>query len=494
MTNTPVLPPDGAEKKNGACALASAEKAVKTALCVDQSHLFKWVHKLPEDQQREFLIQIQHVLRNAALMNGLVDEAVRSSSAAKLLPDAHLEPASVIELSKTEIQQKAAEAARAVGEKALRAGRLACFLVAGGQGTRLGLSGPKGCFEIGPVTKRTLFQVHAEKILALRRRYGAPFPWVIMTSDANDAEIRKFFSDKGFFGLGQESVFFCVQENMPAVAKDGKLLLESKASLALSPNGHGGSIKALHDSGALKWLRARGADTLFYFQVDNPLTKICDPLFVGHHLLAQAEMSSKVLLKAGWDEKVGVVGYRDGKLGVIEYSDLPHELAKATDASGKLRFWAGSIAIHVIGADFVERLNQGGFQLPYHKAEKAVACIGPDGEPVKLKPGEKNGIKFETFVFDALHLARASVTLETKREDDFAPVKNANGVDSPATARALLVNQYARWLEAAGQKVPRKVGGAPDCRLEISPLTSLDGAELRDQKIPEIKPGADVVL
>ena len=455
-----------------------------------QGHALSFIRQASLDEKKKLLSQLAQV--DCDHLERLTHDFLDTQ--AVLLPNIRFEPAPVIEWPNTAADCLAAVAARAEGEKALRAGRLACFLVAGGQGTRLGLSGPKGCFEIGPVTKRTLFQIHAEKILALRRRYGTPFPWVIMTSTANDEETRSFFSAQDFFGLKQESVFFCVQENMPAVSNNGKLLLESKVSLALSPNGHGGSIKALHASGALHWLREQGADTLFYFQVDNPLTKMCDPLFVGHHLLAQADMSSKVLLKANWDEKVGVVGYRDGKLGVIEYFDLPKNLAQQTDAAGKLRFWAGNSAIHVLGVNFVERLNQGGFQLPYHTIEKDFACIGVDGAPVQLRPGEKNGIKFETFVFDALPLARATVTLETQREEDFAPVKNAAGVDSPATARALLTHQYVRWLEAAGHRVPRKADGMPDCRLEISPLTSLDGTELSGQKIPEIKPGADVVL
>lgn len=455
-----------------------------------QDHVLAFWDQLDPAGQKRLARQLEAVDFEllARLKREFLDAQGQPATAAKL------EPAPVIGLPQTAAERETETRARAEGERALRAGRLACFLVAGGQGTRLGLRGPKGCFEIGPVTRRTLFQIHADKIRALRRNYSAPFPWVIMTSDANDAETRRYFAEKAYFGLGERSIFFCVQENMPATGRDGKLLLESKDSLALSPNGHGGSIKALHDSGALAWLRGQGADTLFYFQVDNALTRIGDPVFVGHHLLAGAEMSSKVLLKAGWDEKVGVVGYVDGKLGVIEYSDLPKGLAQATDAAGKLRFWAGSIAIHVIDAAFIERLNRGGFQLPYHKAEKAVPCIGPGGTPVSLKPGEKNGVKYETFVFDALPFARAAVTLETRREEDFAPVKNAEGVDSPATARALLTDQYARWLQAAGCKIPRKPDGSPDCRIELAPATSLFGEGLEKYRELKIAPGADVVL
>ncbi|MBI3832424.1 MAG: UTP--glucose-1-phosphate uridylyltransferase [Planctomycetes bacterium] len=455
-----------------------------------QDHVFAFWDKLAEPERQCLASHLFAV--DFALIDRLKHEFLAANAAP--VAKAKLSTAPIVALPKTDAERKAVQAAHAEGEKALRAGRLGCFLVAGGQGTRLGFNSPKGCFEIGPITTRSLFQVHAEKIAALRRQYGAKVPWVIMTSDANDAATKAYFEEKNFYGLGKDSVRFCVQANMPAVAPDGKLLLESKSSLALAPNGHGGSIKALHDSGALQWLRGLGVDTLFYFQVDNALNQICDPAFVGRHLLAGAEMSSKVVRKRDWKEPVGVIGHIDGKLGVIEYSDLPEDLAKATDPGGALTYWAGSIAIHVLAVGFVERLNKGGFQLPYHKARKAVQCIGPDGAALKLKPGEKNGVKFETFVFDALPLARATVTVETAREDDFGPVKNAEGEDSPATARAMLTGLYARWLAAAGCTVPRKPDGTPDCRIEIAPGTSLFGEGLEKYRDLKIAPGSDVVI
>jgi UDP-N-acetylglucosamine/UDP-N-acetylgalactosamine diphosphorylase len=233
-------------------------------------------------------------------------------------------------------------------------------------------------------------------------------------------------------------------------------LLLAKDELALSPNGHGGSIKALHDSGTLHWLKDEGVDTLSYFQVDNVLVKIGDPVFIGHHVLARSQISTKVCRKRDWREKVGVLGRRDGRRCVIEYSDLPESLAQETDAQGALKWWAGSIAIHILDAGFIRQLNQGGFQLPYHKAEKAVPCIGADGNPVDLKPGEKNAVKFETFIFDALPCAERTVVMETPRQEDFSPVKNAKGEDSPETAQRDMMELYARWLAAAGVKVPRK--------------------------------------
>jgi UDP-N-acetylglucosamine/UDP-N-acetylgalactosamine diphosphorylase len=455
-----------------------------------QAHLFASYDSLDGVSREKLLAQIAAL--EFDVVERLVAEFVKGGAAAAALGE--LEPAPVICVPKTSEERKREDEARAAGEEALRRGRVGCFLVAGGQGTRLGIQGPKGAFIIGPVSQRTLFQVHAEKIAALRRRYKAPVPWLIMTSDANDDATHAFFAEHRYFGLGAETVRIFKQANMPAVGRDGMILMQAKGEIALSPNGHGGSIKALHDSGSVAWMKELGVDTLSYFQVDNVLVKIGDPVFIGHHVLARSEMSTKVCRKRDWKEKVGVLGLRDGKLCVIEYSDLPDAVAQEKDARGELKWWAGSIAIHVLDVGFIERLNRGGFQLPYHKAEKAVACIGADGQPVSLKPGEKNGIKFETFVFDALPLAQRTVNVETLRQEDFSPVKNADGEDSPATARRDMMEQYARWLTAAGVKIPRKPDGSLDCRLEISPLTSLYGEGLETAAREGVAAGADVVL
>ncbi|MEI6232087.1 MAG: UTP--glucose-1-phosphate uridylyltransferase [Planctomycetota bacterium] len=455
-----------------------------------QGHVFNFFHDLNDAGKAKLLAQVAAV--EFDVVDKLVAEFVKA--AAPVASASNLKPAPVVPLPSNDDQQQALRGARAAGEEAFRRGRIACFLVAGGQGTRLGLNGPKGAFKIGPISDRTLFQIHAEKVLALRKRYNAGVPWLIMTSDANDAETKAFFDANTYFGLGADTVRIFKQANMPAVGRDGKILMQSKGEIALSPNGHGGSIKALHDSGATAWLRTQGVDTLFYFQVDNCLTQIGDPAFIGWHLLAESKMSSKACRKRDWKEKVGVFGTIDGKLNVIEYSDLPETSARETLLDGSLQWWAGSIAIHVIDLGFIEQLNKGGFQLPYHKAEKAVPCIGADGAPMVFKPGEKNGIKFETFVFDALAQADRTITVETRRDEDFSPVKNADGEDSPATAKRDMQELYARWLSAAGTRIPRKADGALDCTIEISPLTSLEGEELAGKAPGEIAPGAVVKL
>ena len=364
--------------------------------------------------------------------------------------------------------------ARSTGEAALRAGRVAAFTVAGGQGTRLGYDGPKGTFVITPIKGKSLFQVFAEKIAAAGRRYGRPLHWFIMTSHANHEQTEAFFVEKKFFGLDRARVHFFRQGRMPAVDFDGKILLETKSSLALSPDGHGGSLRALHRSGALDVMQTEGVDVLSYFQVDNPLVRCIDPEFIGFHLMHGSEMSSKTVTKCGPEEKVGHFCLQNGRVCVIEYSDMPVAMQEERNPDGSLRFGSGSIAIHVIDREFARRMAAGGegVALPFHRADKKIPTIDAAGKPVR--PDKANGVKFELFVFDALPFAKNSVVIETARADDFSPVKNATGVDSAQTCRDDQLRQFARWLKAVGTTVATDASGLPALRLEVSPLFGYD--------------------
>jgi len=364
--------------------------------------------------------------------------------------------------------------AKRSGEEALRAGRVAAFTVAGGQGTRLGFDGPKGTFPVTPVTGKSLFQVFAEKILAAGRRFGRPLHWFIMTSHQNHAATEAFFAEHRHFGLDAGRVHFFRQGRMPAVDFEGRILLESPGAIALSPDGHGGSLRALARSGSLDLMESEGVDTLSYFQVDNPLARCVDPAFLGWHLSEKSEMSSKMVPKAGPGEKVGMFCIRDGNLTVVEYSDLPADLQSERGPDGQLRFLAGNIAMHVLDREFARRMAAGGAEssLPFHRAEKKIPTIDATGKPVT--PSKPNGVKFELFVFDALPFARHPLVVETSRADDFSPVKNAEGVDSPATCRADQLRQFARWLRSAGAGVPVDASGLPAGAIEISPLFAYD--------------------
>ncbi len=386
--------------------------------------------------------------------------------------------------------------ARKTGADAIRAGKVAAFTVAGGHGTRLGYDGPKGGFRISPVRSACLFQLFAEYLLGTERRFGRRPRWYIMTSPSNHTATQEIFEQQHYFGLSHEDVMFFPQGQMPAFLPDGRIALAEKHRVALSPDGHGGSLRALAKSGALQDMRTRGIEHISYFQVDNPLVKPIDPLFVGLHIETGSEMSSKAVAKAHDLERVGNFCVADGKLMVIEYSDLPKELAHARNPDGTRRFDAGSIAIHVLLRTFVERVTRAdaAAQLPWHRADKKVTIVDSRGNAAT--PTAPNVVKLETFVFDAIPLAKNPLVLYTLREEEFSPVKNAEGTDSPATARRDLVRRAARWLETCGCRIPWDADGEPDLPLEISPAFALDAHDLRERLVapPAVKPGRALLL
>jgi UDP-N-acetylglucosamine/UDP-N-acetylgalactosamine diphosphorylase len=450
-----------------------------------QSHVFRFVDSLDASAKQKFLAQLE--LFDPEQLSKLADEYVTQKP--KIAIPSDIRPVQAFPREPGAERKKMYADATHRGEELLRGGKIAAFLVAGGQGTRLGYDGPKGEYQVTPIKRKPLFQVFAEQLRAYSRDFGKPVPWYVMTSEANDAQTRAFFKKHNYFGIDASNVFIFQQGMMPAFGMDGKLLLGAKDSLALSPDGHGGSLRALHRSGALADMRKRGVEHLSYFQVDNPIVYCIDPLFLGLHDLTGSEMSSKTVSKAGPLEKVGNFVEADGVVKVIEYSDLPDELAKQTNADGSLRFNAGSIAIHALRVSFVERLNTGGsLSLPWHRAEKKVPYVDDSGNSVK--PEKPNAIKLEQFVFDAIPLAKDAIVYTTDRSEEFSPVKNAEGADSPATCRRDQIRRAARWLTAAGATVAMK-DGEPDAVIEISALyaTSAEQLNRRNLEIARIEPG-----
>lgn len=437
-----------------------------------QGHVFAFYDQLERDAQQRLLAEAAEIdLAEIAHLT----RTLLGPNAAAGVDLTGIAPAPYEALPDHGGRADAWAAAKAAGEEALRAGRVAAFTVAGGQGTRLGYDGPKGTFPVTPVRRKTLFQVFAEKILAASRRYRAGIPWFIMTSHQNHAATEAFFGEHDFFGLDRARVHFFRQGRMPAVDYSGKIMMESRGNLAMSPDGHGGSLRALDRSGALDLMKADGIDTISYFQVDNPLVRCIDPAFFGWHLLEGSEMSSKMVPKAYAEEKIGNFCTQHGNTVVIEYSDLPLEKQREIDpATGRLRYLAGSVAIHVLDREFVKRQAAAGSEaaLPFHRAEKKIATIDSEGNPVK--PEKPNGVKFEMFVFDALPFARRPLVIETRRSDDFSPVKNAEGVDSARTAREDQLRQFARWLVANGATVEVDATGLPVHPIEVSPLFGYD--------------------
>lgn len=369
--------------------------------------------------------------------------------------------------------------ASAIGERALANGEVAVLVVAGGQGSRLGFEHPKGLFPIGPVTGKSLFQFHAEKVLARSRRHGRPIPFLVMTSHATHAETVYFFEHHGYFGLPRQEVHFFQQGTMPALdLTNGRLLLEHPGRLFAGPDGHGGTLTALASSGLLSKLADRGVKHIYYFQVDNPLVNIAEPRFLGQHARARADVSSKVIPKDGPHDKLGNFVLVDGQLSMIEYSDLPDELARATEPDGQLRIRAGNPAIHIFDVAFLHKVTAGAAAgLPFHLAKKKVPYWDPLTGDI-VQPQKENALKFERFIFDVLPLAARYTAVETSRRDEFAPLKNATGPDSADTVKRAMSDLATAWLKKAGVKVD---AGA---MIELSPLTALEPSDLRPGNLP----------
>jgi len=413
-----------------------------------QDHVFRFWQTLEPGQRRALAQQAARIDLGELQRTYEHTRKLASPGARKL------EPAPVEALPTHGGDPKRRIASRERGEALLREGRVAVMVVAGGQGTRLGFDGPKGVFPLGPVTERTLFELQAQKLRAARRRWGAPIPWYVMTSPATDAATRAFFTEHGCFGLPAGDVSFLCQSTAPALDFEGRLLLEAPDRIVESPNGHGGAFQALADSGALADLARRGITTISYYQVDNPLVPLVDPVFLGLHALEGAEMSAKVVRKVDPMEKVGVVAQVDGRIGVVEYTEIDDQHRNLRDGAGELVYWAGSIAIHALDVAFAGRVAADAERwLPYHASAKKIPFVDAAGG--RVQPGEPNGYKLERFLFDALPAADRVAILEIERQDEYAPVKNAEGSDSPQTSRCALDALARRWLASAGVEAPR---------------------------------------
>lgn len=459
-----------------------------------QDHLLKFYDELSEGERENLLEQLSDI--DFLALQTLIDQYVMRNPIKDLPKD--LQPAPYYPSDPG--SKYDADHYRTIGEDLIRQGKVAAFTVAGGQGTRLGWNGPKGTFPATAITGRPLFRIFAEQLLATAKRYNTSIRWYIMTSPQNHAQTRAFFADNRFFGIDRQDIFMFPQGTMPCIdTATGKLLLSDKSTVAVNPDGHGGSIKALAQSGAIEVMQSCGIEHISYFQVDNPMVRVIDPLFIGLHAAApdsSGEISSKMVTKTNPQEKVGVFCQSGGKTLVIEYSDLPDDLTNQTTDDGKLRFIAGSIAIHLLSVKFVEKLTSdiAGFALPFHRADKIVPYIDPTTGKL-TEPDKPNAVKLEAFVFDAIPLAESSIVYETNRNEEFAPIKNAKGIDSVVSSQQLQTQRAANWLKTHGVEIPLDSKGQVDAIIEISPLTALEAADLKKIDLPKsIKPGESIVL
>ena len=439
-----------------------------------QQHLLAFWDELDPASRQSLAEQIRRI--DYELIDRLYRQRDAQDNVRELADRSGPPPAFRLDASKNRFSP---EEARKAGRRALAAGEVGVALVAGGQGTRLGFDHPKGMYRIGPISKRSLFRIHIEKLIARQRRHGAAIPMCLMTSPATHRETVEFFAEHDRFGLPEDDLTIFCQGTMPAVdATTGKVLLAEKGRIAVSPDGHGGMLAALVDSGVLERMQRRSIRHLFYFQVDNPLVDVCWPEFLGYHLLAGSEFSSQVIAKQEPLEKVGNVVEVDGRLKVIEYSDLPDDIARRRDPDGSLSIWAGSIAVHAMDVAFLRRMADTADALPFHVARKKVVHVDPAGQ--RAEPQRSDAIKFERFIFDLLPSASDAIVMEIDPTEGFAPLKNAPGADhdTPEAVRAAMVAQHRRWLEAAGAEV------ADGVDVEIGPLWALNADEVAEKTPP----------
>ena len=386
-----------------------------------QTHILKYYNELTAEQQEELLSQIERT-------DFSVLESLRNSVEAQR---GHFEPLGAVTIEETE---KNNEEYTKAGIEAIKAGKTAAVLLAGGQGTRLGFDKPKGMFNIGVTRELYIFECLINNLMDVVKLTGTWIPLYIMTSEKNNKDTTEFFEEKNYFGYNKDYIRFFVQDMAPSVGYDGKILMESKSSMSISPNGNGGWFSSMVRAGLLEDIKSRGVEWLNVFAVDNVLQRIADPAFIGAVVLSGCESGGKVVSKADPDERVGVLCLEDSRPSIVEYYEMTDEMRTSYDSDGRLLYNYGVILNYLFGVKTLERIVND--KMPMHIVEKKIPYITEDGTPVA--PEKPNGYKFETLVLDMIHMQDSCLSYEVVRNREFAPVKNKDGVDSVVSARELL--------------------------------------------------------
>lgn len=450
---------------------------IKTHLAQNnQSHLLKFWETL-DDNQRKTLHQQLYSLRCDEL-NELFQKAIETAKNTECLDDRMTPiPPQQCESESLCSSEKLAQYKRR-GLQEIAEGTVAVLLLAGGQGTRLGVSYPKGMYSVGLPSGRTLFQIQAERILKIQQLAeeqegrSCSIPWYIMTSEATNFETEKFLRSHNFFGINEANITIFEQNMLPCFDFDGKILLEAVNKIAEAPDGNGGLFKALRKVGILDNMKSRGIRYLQVYGVDNILVKVADPVFIGYCVTHQAQCGNKVIRKTIPSEALGVTCIVDGLFKVVEYSEISPNTANLQDSQGNLVFNAGNICQHFFTLDFLfEVATEHEDKMKLHIAKKKIPCVDDNGTHVK--PSTPNGIKIEKFVFDVFEFCKRLVIWEVPRENEFSALKNSDavGTECPSTAKAALLALHKRYIENAG-------GIVEGDEVEISPLVSYAGEGL----------------
>lgn len=402
----------------------------KTLKKYSQEHLLNGYENLPEVKQKQLLNKIENT--DFELINSLYNKTKETVE----ISESQLSPIEYWDRKRLNGEYKGFQE---IGEKAIKSGKLAAVTMAGGQGTRLGHKGPKGTFDIGLDSHKSLFELLCDSLKTEGKKYGVTIPWFIMTSKENNQETIDFFAKHKYFGYEKnKNIFFFEQGELPMVDTEGKILIGEDGLIKEAADGHGGIYEALVKNGMTKKMRELGVEWIFIGGVDNCLAKMVDPVLMGLAIEKHVTAAGKSVVKANPQEKVGVFCKKNGKPSVVEYTEIPKEMSEATDKNGELIYGESHILCNLFNIDAVERMGKK--PLPYHTAYKKATYINNKGE--KVVPDGPNAYKFEAFLFDAFGELDDMVILRVKREEEFAPVKNATGTDSPETARELYKKFY----------------------------------------------------
>ncbi len=396
----------------------------------NQEQLLNFYEELSQEEQQKLLKQIENI--DFESMKKLYDLTKTEID----FKTQKIEPMEYLDKSK--LSDGELENYKKLGEDIIKQCGLAVVTMAGGQGTRLGHDGPKGTYDLGLASHKSIFEILCDNLKRSFEEYGVKLPWYIMTSKENENQTKDFFEKNNYFGYGKENIKFFKQGELPILSKEGKILLSEKGVVKEAADGHGGVFEALYKNNMYDDMKKKDIKMVFISGVDNVLAKLVDPIFIGATIANNKESAGKSVAKAYAEEKVGVYCKKDDKIGMIEYSEITPEMAAALDENDEFLYGESNILCNLFDIKVLDKLSKN--KLPYHVAFKKANYLDNDGNEVIAK--EPNSYKFETFMFDAFEGLDNMLLFRVKREEEFAPVKNKDGVDSPETARNLYNNYW----------------------------------------------------
>lgn len=406
------------------------EAAMNCLKKYNQEHLLNNYEKLPDEKKLQLLNQILTIDFNQ--IKELYEETKKEINFA----NDKIEPIEYVD--KTKLSQEELEKYNNLGEQAIKQGKYAVVTMAGGQGTRLGHNGPKGTFKLGLENDKSIFEILIDSLKESNKKYGVVIPWYIMTSRENNAQTENFFKENNYFGYDSNAITFFKQGELPMCSEEGKLLIDETGLIKEAADGHGGIFESMRRNGIIYDMENKGIEWAFVGPVDNVLVNMVDETLLGVCLNKNVLAGGKSVVKAGPKEKVGVFCKRNGKPGVVEYTEITDDLAESTNENGELVFGESHLNCNLFSVKAISEVSNK--KLPYHSAHKKAKYIDENGNLVN--PESPNAYKFESFIFDAFDMLDDMAILRVKREEEFAPVKNAEGNDSPETARKLYKDFY----------------------------------------------------